>query len=73
MAAGPEPPLLWSWDRLAPAARSPGLAEDRSAKTSEAATRLESFCGSNCLSNRSQLRTATGRTRTRVIAGPLQE
>lgn len=31
------------------------------------------FCGSNCLSNRSQLRTAVGRTETRVIAGHLQE
>ena len=31
------------------------------------------FCGSNCLSNRSQLRTAMGRTWARVIAGHLQE
>lgn len=60
---------------IGPRAWSPGLAkEDHSAQTLEPAVHSRSlFYGSDCLSSRSQLRTAMGRTRARVIVGCLQE
>ena len=77
MAAGPEPQLsrLWSrpgWYQLPRALVQ--LRKTSPPKPQNWAKHSPShFCGCNCLSNTSQLRTAVGRTKTQVIAGRLQE